>query len=107
MNGFLQFLCTFFLRNTLFGAGWGLYRGFFPYGFGVCPFPLLLFCLLGVYGLLSLGAAEVSSAAPSAGVGPAMLSGLLSNLIPLAVVFVEIVGAAGLVWGAIWRLERE
>jgi len=60
-----------------------------------------------LYGLLDLGAVELSSAAPSTGLGPALLSGLLSNLIPLLVVVIEIVGAAGLVWGAIWRLERE
>ena len=60
-----------------------------------------------IYGLVDMGAVELASGTPSVGIGPAMLSGLLSNLIPLMVIFAEILGAIGLVFGAIWRLEWE
>ena len=59
-----------------------------------------------IYTLIDMGVAELAPGAPSPGIGPALLGGLLSNLIPLAVLLAECIGAAGLVWGAIQWLKR-
>ena len=56
--------------------------------------------------LLGTGTIEPASGSPSTGIGPALLSGLFSALPPLVVLFVELLGAAGLVWGAIQWLKR-
>jgi hypothetical protein len=62
---------------------------------------------LGADAFIGIGTIDLASGAPSTGVGPEVLGGLLSSLIPLVVLFVELLGAIGLVLGAIWRLERE
>jgi hypothetical protein len=59
-----------------------------------------------IFALIDVGALELASGGPSPGVISALLGGLLSNLIPLALLLVECLGAVGLVGGAIWLLER-
>ncbi|MBN1977057.1 MAG: hypothetical protein JW918_06615 [Anaerolineae bacterium] len=60
-----------------------------------------------LYALLEVGAIELASGAPTPGMISALLGGLFSNLIPLAVLLAECLGVVGLVWGAIWLLDRE
>jgi hypothetical protein len=67
----------------------------------------LVTSVLGAALLYAFMGIDMASGVPSIGVGPEVLGGLLSNLIPLAVLLAECLGAIGLVWGAIWRLERE
>ena len=59
-----------------------------------------------IYALIDLGVIELGSGAPTPGVISALLGGLLSNLIPLALLFAECLGVVGLVWGAVWLLDR-
>jgi len=59
-----------------------------------------------IFALMDVGALELASGEPSPGMISAILGGLLSNLVPLALLLAECLGAVGLVWGAIWRLDR-
>jgi hypothetical protein len=60
-----------------------------------------------IFALMDVGALELASGEPSPGMISAILGGLLSNLIPLALLLAECLGVVGLVWGAIWLLDRE